>query len=90
MVRPSAFALSESEASRRRVVFASSARRRPAFVDAAELAALLRSAADSASVEVLDAMEWDPYDATFASDETRSSTPARPPWPLWTRTETGA
>jgi Ca2+-binding EF-hand superfamily protein len=39
------------------------------FVDAAELAALLRSAADSASVEVLDAMEWDPYDATFASDD---------------------
>ena len=38
-------------------------------MDAAELAALLRSAADSASVEVLDAMEWDPYDATFASDD---------------------
>ena len=67
---PSAFALSESEAMRVASVFAEFDDDADGFVDAAELAALLRSAADSASVEVLDAMEWDPYDATFASDET--------------------
>ena len=39
------------------------------FVSRAEVAALLRSAADSASAEVLDAMEWDPHAATFASDD---------------------
>ena len=66
---PSAFALSESEAMRVASVFAEFDDDADGFVDAAELAALLRSAADSASVEVLDAMEWDPYDATFASDD---------------------
>ena len=67
--KPSAFALSESEAMRVASVFAEFDDDADGFVDAAELAALLRSAADSASVEVLDAMEWDPYDATFASDD---------------------
>jgi Ca2+-binding EF-hand superfamily protein len=67
--KPSAFALSESEAMRVASVFAEFDDDADGFVDAAELAALLRSAADSASVEVLDAMEWDPYNATFASDD---------------------
>ena len=67
--RPSDFALSESEAMRVASLFARFDDDADGFVSRAEVAALLRSAADSASAEVLDAMAWDPYAATFASDD---------------------
>ena len=67
--RPSDFALSESEAMRVASLFAQFDDDADGFVSRAEVAALLRSAADSASAEVLDAMEWDPHAATFASDD---------------------
>jgi hypothetical protein len=67
--RPSDFKLTESEAMRVASLFARFDDDADGFVSRAEVAALLRSAADSASAEVLAEMEWDPYEATFAFDD---------------------
>jgi hypothetical protein len=67
--RPSDFKLSESEAMRVASLFARFDDDADGFVSQAEVAALLRSAADSASAEVLAEMAWDPYAATFAYDD---------------------
>ena len=67
--RPSDFKLTESEAMRVASLFAQFDDDADGFVSQAEVSSLLRSAADSASAEVLDKMDWDPYAATFAYDD---------------------
>ena len=72
------FALSPSEAMRVASVLAAFDEDADGYVTESELAALLRAAADSASVEVIDAMEWDPY----AFEESGESSEARDPGAL--------